>query len=246
MSLYGFEAKSGTDGSVVLSDSALNGFFIGKATYQGYYYENNYGKVYWYTLVFRTPAARTDRPPMWFLWNVVGDAGRMKYHDISHIGGGIWEIVFKGIGKQVTQGAPPVPNVPHIYCFTASSTMGPSSATYGMRLYNAAGNLTYDSGWAKTLLIKKAGNIVTNDGSTFYFGSGLTKPAYQLSYNVFRHNKAAYQYFYTLFAGFSNATTLELQEHMEGCWYDNTPSQVAPFGQGETLSVALIDGADFD
>ncbi len=169
---YGFAAYSSDDASIVIASDTPNMFFIGKGTYiEGILGQYNPFLSYQYpvtTHVFRTPVITED--PVVFTTTPAN-----AYVTLEKIirDGTSWLISITSMGTGHA-------TAPELYVFVGSAEFASvvPAAGYGMQLKDAADNITFDSRWAKKLLVCDDVKTYTlTDNFTTTYTTGISKPA---------------------------------------------------------------------
>lgn len=148
---FGFTSSNPTTGNICIDDTYDNLLYLGKYTpiASGWSYaQSAYASSLPYTHYVDVNCS--ERPMAFFKPPQValsGSSGSSQgFNGSAFAIAGIWEIS-TGVWRIACVTGMANPSVPQLYVFVPIGAQGPSSETWGMRIWNDAGRLLFDSGW---------------------------------------------------------------------------------------------------
>lgn len=171
---YGLTAYSNDDASLICSSDTENAFFAGKMTHYGstlgpydrwFNHNTQYLITYHY---FRIEGITTS--PIAFATTVANQyiSTGSLYYSAPY-----WYLTVVARGSAHA-------TIPEVYAFVSSEEYAGTTpaADYGLQLKNATGDTTFDSRWAKKLLVlSDVRSYTATPGYSTTLAAGITKPA---------------------------------------------------------------------
>ena len=138
---------------------------------------------------------------------------------------------------------------PDMYWFE-NEQKTPSEDDYGLLVYDASGNLLFDSGWYKADLLNVVNirSLVATLGESMSVSAGITKPAimFQSRYGRARAHDYSGQYYRMAIRRNTTVFSLEEQIVQSVNYGHGTPWESQTWPDGATYSVPIIDGDLYD
>lgn len=245
---YGLEADSVLDGNTLLSSDLPKLIYVGKGvafSYQyGWYDIGTTGLcwVYRYILpnapseaLYTTPTKR----PVVFAYASPETYLHMSEHYLYTFEDNSQAWVMSYWSS--------VEIAPELYVFYDSTGEPASGDQYGMQLYDANENLTFDSGW-KVAMVKDIISIAGTTGSTAQASITINKPAIRY-YNASLKIDApgGYWLFSNNMLKHSSSNLFTLTEHWtHGVTGPYSPAPDYYFHDSSIRYIPIIDGSDYD
>jgi len=234
---YGLEVRNNSDKLTLSSDIPVIKF-MGKATlvhtWKGpYMYGGNPYSWQYELRIYNIPAGVT---PICFLYTSSA-TGYADLFQLADLGSGTWQIVCNTLGS----------TPPTVYVFSIGA-LPPSSDTHGMRIFDSAGNLQFDSGWYKgsVLQIKEMPNLTLTVGNSVSLVNTFIKPAFLCKCVYCFQQDIGTLNFTTLSSGAIQCTTTDLSVGSLTIQIGNGNYGNYTIQDNRTVPVPIIEGADYD
>lgn len=235
MTEFGAEILSDLDDTIVLSEETKELLYIGKGSGTVPVYTSPGYTGFAWAATWTSPVIPGGKIPIFFHSVPVGLY--IKVQNIYAVGDGTWKIVYFSSNGVA----------PEFYFFVDSTGGADSSDAWGMWLYDANGNLTYDAGWKVARVKRMAYFSSVVETATATFASGLTKPAIMFRSPYAKVTGAGTIIFRFYFCGRSDSTTLSIPSNYSFAAY-YIAGMSANYERTDGLSryVPIIDAADYD
>lgn len=269
MASYGLELRSLDDGSLIINQDTSSSLYLGKAVLdsveppQGWFTGPPRTFICNYTMYFDLVNARDEsNPPQIFIegynnWYLLT---RQSFWTAA----GHWQIELLTMGDGTTEYHPTwtallVPSnymVPKVHYFQKATGTEALHSNYGLSIHKSNGSTVYDSRTDKKILtVASMVNTVASNGRGFAVPrmGNISRPAIMCStkavYYYYEHKRNA-----ELFLLYTKINT-------SGLYYNyiipthslarsisepEFPDGFGTYGSGESLSVPVIDAADYD